>query len=163
MRRKLIELSLILNLFSSKISAVQRSKLFISNNLWSSFASLIELEGERSVLILSSWNVKRRVREDQVCHHSLLTSIKIFSQGQGTFVQGIPELHPHSKLHQVGNFRKELDDGVLQCRAQELPRELVRHLQLLQALGARRGLDDVDHHVGSDRVGLQVESSDGFV
>ena len=37
------------------------------------------------------------------------------------------------------------------------------HLQLLQALGARRGLDDRDHHVGCDGVGLQVQSSDGLV
>ena len=102
-------------------------------------------------------------REDQVCHHSLLTSVKIFSEGQGTFVQRIPELHPHSELDEVGNFGKELNDGVLQGRAQELPGELVRHLQLLQTLRAGRGLDDVDHHVGCDGVGLQVESSDGFV
>ena len=103
------------------------------------------------------------MREDQVCHRPLLTSIKIFSEGHGTFVQGIPELHPHSELHQVGNFGQELNDGVLQRGAQELPGELVRHLQLLQALRAGRGLDDVDHHVGCDGVRLQVQSSDGFV
>ena len=63
----------------------------------------------------------------------------------------------------MGDFGEELDDGVLQGRAKELAGELVRHLQLLQALSAGRGLDDVDHHVGCDGVGLEVESSDGFV
>ena len=63
----------------------------------------------------------------------------------------------------MGDFGEDLNDGVLQCGAKELPGELVRHLQLLQTLRAGRGLDDVDHHVGCDGVGLQVQSSDGFV
>ena len=111
----------------------------------------------------------------------LLTSVKILSQGQGTFVQRIPELHPHSELDQVGNFGKELNDGVLQGRAQELPRELICHPELFKTLEFNlgfspqilfkglcnlcvdSGLDNADNHVRSDGVGLEIQGSDSFV
>ena len=97
------------------------------------------------------------------CDERSLTSIKVFSESHGALVERISELHPHAELDQVGHFGQKLNDGVLQRRAKELPSELISNLQLLQSLGAGRGLDDVDHHVGCDGVGLQVQSSDGFV
>ena len=61
------------------------------------------------------------------------------------------------------NLGQQFNDGVLQSRAKKLSRELVGHPQLLQTLGGGRGLDDVDHHVRCDGVGLQVQGSDGFI
>lgn len=91
------------------------------------------------------------------------TSVKILCQSHGTFVQGVPELHPDPELDKMRNLGQQLNDGVLQGGSKKLSRELVGHPQLLQTLGGGRGLDDVDHHVRCDGVGLQVQGSDGFI
>ena len=91
------------------------------------------------------------------------TSVKILSQSHCTFVQGVPELHPDPELDKMRNLGQQLNDGVLQSGSKKLARELVGHPQLLQTLGGGRGLDDVDHHVRCDGVGLQVQGSDGFI
>ena len=90
---------------------------------------------------------------------SKLTSVQILGEGHGALVEGVSELHPDAELDEVRHLGQQLDDGVLEGRAQELARELVGHPQLLQPLGVGRGLDDAQHHVRRDRVGLQIQSA----
>ena len=79
------------------------------------------------------------------------------------------------------NLGQQLDDGVLQGRAKELPRELIGHPELFETLEFNlgfspeilfkglcnlcvdSGLDNAYHHVSGDGVGLEVQGTDGFV
>ena len=72
-----------------------RYNLFISDNFWSSFASLVQLERECSVFILSS-------------------SVQVLGQGHGTLVERVSELHPHPQLDQVRNLGQQFYDCILQ-------------------------------------------------
>ena len=79
------------------------------------------------------------------------------------------------------NLGQQLYDGVLQGGAQELPSELICHPELFETLEFNlgfppkilfkglcnlcvdSGLNDADHHVCGDGVGLEIQGSDGFV